>query len=79
MFLNKSWLMTTIKLIITSTNRIMLQHKYVFENTRDVAIYITKLIKWNRYDFVNVLDKENNNARTGDILLTKLGPRTFTP
>ena len=41
----RSWLMGTIKNIIESTDKIMLPHKYNFMNNREVAKYITKLLK----------------------------------
>ena len=55
----RSWLMTTIQTIITSANRVMLPHKYKFENTREAAKYNTKLIKKQRYDFIRALNKED--------------------
>ena len=55
----RSWLMTTIQTIITSADRVMLPHKYKFENTREAAKYNIKLIKKQRYDFVRALDKED--------------------
>ena len=33
--LHESWLMATIKTIVNSTNKIILPHKYKFENTRE--------------------------------------------
>ena len=54
----KIWLMSTIQIIITSTDRAMSLHKYRFEKNRDVDKHNTKLIKKQRYDFVRALDKE---------------------
>ena len=56
---NKSWLMSTIQSIITSTDRAMAPYKYRFETNRDAAKYNTKLIKKQRYNFVRSLDKED--------------------
>ena len=54
----ESWLMATIKTIINNTDRVILPHKYKFENTRDAAKYNTKLLKKNTYDFVRAIRKE---------------------
>ena len=53
-----SWLMAAIKTIINSTDKIILPHKYRFENTREAAKHNTKLLKNSRYDFVRAMKKE---------------------
>ena len=40
-----SWLMAAIKTVINSTDKIILPHKYRFENTREAAKHNTKVTK----------------------------------
>ena len=51
----RSWLMGTIKKIIDSTDRVMLPHKYIFENNREAAKLNTKLLKRDKYDLAKAI------------------------
>ena len=55
---HKSWLMATIRTIMNSTGKIILPHKYKFENTREAAKHNTTLLKKSKYDFVRAMQKE---------------------
>ena len=55
----ESWLVHTIRTIVTSTDKIIYLHKYKFENTRDAAIYKTGILKQSKYDFTRALAKED--------------------
>ena len=43
--------MYTIKQVITSTNKVMKQYKYKFNNDCEAAKYNSKLLNKNKYDF----------------------------
>ena len=54
-----SWLLYTIRTIITSTNKIIFPHKYKFENTRNNTKYNTDILKRSKYDFTRALAEED--------------------
>ena len=52
------WLMTTIKTIINTSDKIISPHKYKFENKRDAAKINTKILKKNMYNLTKALHRE---------------------
>ena len=53
-----AWLIATIKSIIITSDKIILPHKYKFENTKDAAKHNTKLLKKDKYNFTKTLKRE---------------------
>ena len=53
-----TWLMSTITQLINRNEAKMIQHRYIFENTRDAAKKNTKILKQSKYDFERVMQKE---------------------
>lgn len=75
-----SWLMHSIKTIISYTDKIICKHKYKFENIREIANYDTAILKRSKYDFIRALAKETgtrlqpgSESRTSQTLQVLLG------
>ena len=53
-----SWLIYTLKSIISTADKMMKPHNYKFENNQDAAKYNTKLLKRSKYNLTLELCRE---------------------